>query len=284
MNAVEFHDVTKKRKDFTLDTINLTIPQGYVTGFIGPNGSGKTTTIQMLMDLLPPDSGDITLFDESNKNHRMKQRIGFVYDELYMYEEFNIKKMKSFIAPLYENWNETLFQQYLKEFDLPLKKKLKHFSKGMKMKCSLLFALAHEPEFIIMDEPTSGLDPIFRRELLDLLQELMLRDNQTIFLSTHITTDLERIADYIVFIYKGEIIFQKSMLEIQEQFHIVKGKREMIDADTETLFSGIKMSQHGFSALFEGDPTVFNAYGDDLVIEKASLEDIMYFLTREEPE
>lgn len=211
----------------------------------------------------------------------MKQRIGFVYDELYMYEEFNIKKMKSFIAPLYENWNEELFQQYVKKFDLPLKKKLKHFSKGMKMKCSLLFALAHEPEFIIMDEPTSGLDPIFRRELLDQLQELMLRDNQTIFLSTHITTDLERIADYIVFIYKGEIIFQKSMLEIQEQFHIVKGKREMIDADTETLFSGIKMSQHGFSALFEGDPTAFNAYGDDLVIEKASLEDIMYFLTRE---
>ncbi|MFP3359570.1 ATP-binding cassette domain-containing protein, partial [Planococcus sp. SIMBA_143] len=98
----------------------------------------------------------------------MKQRIGFVYDELYMYEEFNIKKMKSFIAPLYENWNEELFQQYVKKFDLPLKKKLKHFSKGMKMKCSLLFALAHEPEFIIMDEPTSGLDPIFRRELLDL--------------------------------------------------------------------------------------------------------------------
>ncbi|MFD2628622.1 ABC transporter ATP-binding protein [Oceanobacillus kapialis] len=281
MNAVEFHDVAKKRKDFRLENINMTIPSGFVTGFIGPNGSGKTTTIQMLMNLLNTDNGEITLFGESHKDHHVKQRIGFVYDDLYMYEEFNINKMKSFIAPLYENWNETLFQKYVKEFDLPLKKKLKHFSKGMKMKCSLLFALAHEPEFIIMDEPTSGLDPIFRRELLDQLQELMLRDNQTIFLSTHITTDLERIADYIVFIYKGEIIFQKSMLEIQEQFHIVKGKKEMIDADTETLFSGIRMNENGFSALYEGDPHVFDAHGEEMVTENASLEDIMYFLTRE---
>ncbi|WP_404454571.1 ABC transporter ATP-binding protein [Oceanobacillus kapialis] len=281
MNAVKFEDVTKKRKDFTLDNINMTIPRGFVTGFIGPNGSGKTTTIQMLMNLLTPDSGNITLFDKSHKNHQVKQRIGFVYDDLYMYEEFTVNKMKAFIAPIYENWNETLFQKYVKEFDLPLRKKLKHFSKGMKMKCSLLFALAHEPEFIIMDEPTSGLDPIFRRELLDQLQELMLRDNQTIFLSTHITTDLERIADYIVFIYKGEIIFQKSMLEIQEQFHIVKGKKEMIDADTETLFSGIKLNEHGFAALYEGDPGIFDVYGEEMVIENASLEDIMYFLTRE---
>ncbi|WP_042222288.1 ABC transporter ATP-binding protein [Oceanobacillus manasiensis] len=281
MNVAEFRNVTKERKDFTLKNINMTIPRGFVTGFIGPNGSGKTTTIQMLMDLLHPDFGVIKLYNESNKNYRIKQKIGFVYDELYMYDEFNIKRMKSFLAPIYENWNEKLFEKYVKEFELPLTKKLKHFSKGMKMKCSLLFALSHEHEFIIMDEPTSGLDPIFRRELLDQLQELMLRDNQTIFLSTHITTDLERIADYIVFIYKGEIIFQKSMLEIQEQFHIVKGKREMIDADTETLFSGIKMNQHGFSALFEGDPTIFDDYSDEIVIENASLEDIMYFLTRE---
>src|SRR5699024_6851098 len=149
-------------------------------------------------------------FGQSHHNHDVKQKIGFVYDDLYMYEEFTINKMKSFIAPLYENWNEQLYQKYIQSFELPTDKKLKQFTKGMKMKCSLLFALAHEPEFIIMDEPTSGLDPIFRRELIELLQELMVNEQQTIFLSTHITNDLDRIADHIIFIHQGKILMQKS--------------------------------------------------------------------------
>src|SRR5690625_6450845 len=120
-----------------------------------------------------------------------------------MYEEWNIQKMKAFIAPLYDNWNEKLFQTYLEKFQLPFKKKIKKFSKGMKMKCSLLFALSHEPNFIVMDEPTAGLDPIFRRELIEMIQSLMVHEKQTVFLSTHITTDLDCIADYIIFIHEG---------------------------------------------------------------------------------
>lgn len=282
MNTVEFHNVTKKRKGFSVENLNITIPKGYITGFIGPNGSGKTTSIQMMMNILQLDEGDIKLFGTSHKDHRVKQKIGFVYDDLYMYEEFTIKKMKSFIAPFYETWNESLFQEYLAQFELPLHKKIKHFSKGMKMKCSLLFALSHKPEFIVMDEPTSGLDPIFRRELLDHLQELMVNENQTIFLSTHITTDLDRAADFIVFIYQGKIVFQKSMEELQNQFHIVKGKTDMIDADTKELFAGIQKTEMGFSGLFEGDPSIFAPYGNEIIIEKATLEDIMYFMTRKE--
>ena len=281
MNIVEFKNVTKKRKDFSIDHLNITIPKGYITGFIGPNGSGKTTTIQMMMDILQIDAGDIQIFGTSHKNHHIKQKIGFVYDDLYMYEEFNIKKMKSFIAPIYETWNENLFQTYLQMFELPFKKKIKHFSKGMKMKCSLLFALSHEPELIVMDEPTSGLDPIFRRELLELLQDLMVRENQTIFLSTHITTDLDRIADYIIFIYQGNIVFQRSMEAARDRFHIVSGHSEMIDADTERLFKGMRKTGLGFTALFEGDPSIFDAFEDELIIEKATLEDVMFFMTRE---
>ena len=136
MNAVEFQHVTKKRKDFSIENLNMTIPKGFITGFIGPNGSGKTTTIQMLMDIVQVDEGDILIFGTSHKNYENKQHIGFVYDDLYMYEEFTIKKMKSIIAPLYKNWNDALFQTYLAKFDLPPKKKIKKFSKGMKMKCS----------------------------------------------------------------------------------------------------------------------------------------------------
>lgn len=282
MNAAEFNNVTKKRKDFIIENINITVPQGFITGFIGPNGSGKTSMIQMMMDILQVDHGDIQLFGTSHKDHRNKQNIGFVYDDLYMYEEFNIKKMHAFISPLYNMWNNNLFATYLKWFDLPLKKKIKHFSKGMKMKCSLLFALAHEPEFIVMDEPTSGLDPIFRRELLDILQDLMVREKQTIFLSTHITNDLDRIADYVIFIYKGEIVLQKTMDDIRAQFHVVKGNSDMIDADTRKLFTGIRENDLGFTALFEGDPAIFEPFGDKLIIEKATLEDVMYFMTRKE--
>ena len=191
MNAVEFDNVTKNRKGFSIQNLSFNIPTGYITGFIGPNGSGKTTTINMMMDLLQFDEGDIRVFGNSHKSTQNKQHIGFVYDELFMYEDFTIKNMKSFIAPLYKSWNENLFQQYLELFDLPLKKKIKKFSKGMKMKTSLLFALSHEPELIVMDEPTSGLDPVFRRELLELLQNLMINEKKSIFLSSHITTDLD---------------------------------------------------------------------------------------------
>src|SRR5690625_2500395 len=280
LNVIEFNNVTKKRKDFEIRHLNLSLPQGYITGFIGPNGSGKTTTIQLMMDILKLDDGDIQIFGNSHKNHQIKQHIGFVYDDLYMYEEYTIKKMKAFIAPLYDNWNEDLFQTYLHRFELPDKKKIKQFSKGMKMKCSLLFALAHEPKFIIMDEPTAGLDPIFRRELLDLLQGLMIQDNQTIFLSTHITTDLDRIADYIVFIHEGEILINKSMEEIREQYHLVKGKLDFLDNDIRPLFTGLQETNVGFTGLFEGDPLLFKDFNDELVIEKASLEDIMYFMTK----
>ncbi|RLL46744.1 ABC transporter ATP-binding protein [Oceanobacillus piezotolerans] len=282
MNAIELHHVTKTRKDFTIKNLNLFVPQGYITGFIGPNGSGKTTTIQMIMDILKIDEGEIRLFGTTHKDHHVKQRIGFVYDDLYMYEDFTIKKMKSFIAPFYDSWNEELFQSYLDRFQLPFYKKIKKFSKGMKMKCSLLFALAHEPELIIMDEPTSGLDPVFRRELIEHLQELMTNEKQTIFLSTHITTDLDRIADYIIFIHNGEISLQKNMEDIRRHFHVVKGKTEMIDDDTKELFIGTQITGVGFHALFEGDLSTFEGFGDEIIVEEASLEDIMFYLTRKE--
>ncbi|MUK88970.1 ATP-binding cassette domain-containing protein [Ornithinibacillus sp. L9] len=282
MNTVEFLNVTKRRKDFAIEDLNLTIPQGYVTGFIGPNGSGKTTTIQMMMNILQVDEGDIKLFGTSHKDHKVKQKIGFVYDELFMYEDFTVNNMKSFIAPLYNTWNEELFQKYVQKFDLPLRKKIKKLSKGMKMKVSLLFALAHEPEFIVMDEPTSGLDPLFRRELLDILQEMMLKENQTIFLSTHITTDLDRIADHIIFIHKGKILFQKSMDDVKENYYVIKGRLDIIDMDTKELFIGVDETDVGFTALFEGDPTIFEPFGNDIVIEKATLEDIMFYMTRKE--
>ena len=275
MDTVTFKQVSKKRKDFQIKDMSFSIPEGYITGFIGPNGSGKTTAIQMMMDIVQPDVGDIQLFGSSFKNHRNKKRIGFVYDDLYMYEDFTIKKMKSFISPLYDGWSDELFEHYRARFDLPLKKKLKTFSKGMKMKCSLLFALAHNPDFLIMDEPTAGLDPIFRRELLELLQSLMESEHRTIFLSTHVTTDLDQISDYIVLINQGEVLLEISKEEMQDRFHLVKGNNELLDDDTRTMFTGIKETELGFTALFDGDPALFREL--DVLVEGVTVEDLMYF-------
>ncbi|GGA66301.1 AAA family ATPase [Ornithinibacillus halotolerans] len=150
------------------------------------------------------------------------------------------------------------------------------------MKTSLLFALRHEPDLLIMDEPTSGLDPIFRRKLLDLLQELMIKENQTIFLSTHITNDLDKIADYIVFINEGKILLHMDMEEIKESFYIVKGKKDLIDSDTRDLFTGIQITQTGFHGLFEGNASILQPLGETIVLENATLEDMMYYMTRKE--
>ena len=148
------------------------------------------------------------------------------------------------------------------------------------MKTSLLFALSHRPELIIMDEPTSGLDPIFRRELLEELQNLMLNENQTIFFSTHITQDLDRIADKIVFIYQGKLQFEKSMEEIRENFYLIKGPNRELDADLKSIFQGYKQTEQNFTGLYEGDISLFQDFEDQFLIEPASLEDIMYFMTK----
>jgi len=182
-NVVELKNVTKKFKGFFIDNLDLKVKQGFVTGFIGANGSGKSTTIKMMMNLLKPDAGDVKVFGMDYKIHEkaIKERIGFVYDGNMFYEGLNLKDIKHIVAPAYKHWDDRIFHQYVEQFELPLNKKIKTFSKGMQMKASLAIALSHHAELIIMDEPTAGLDPIFRRELLDLLQELMLDGNRTIF-------------------------------------------------------------------------------------------------------
>ena len=282
MNAVEFSKVSKHFKDFSLNDINISIPEGFVTGIVGPNGSGKTTIIELMMNILHPDRGEISLYGNKNTDASIKQQFGFVYDDLYIYDHFTIRKMKSFIAPLYDTWNEALFVHYLERFNLPERRKIKTFSKGMKIKCSLLFALAHEPECIIMDEPTAGLDPIFRKELIQLLQELMVNEKQTIFISTHITTDLDQIADYIIFINQGEIISHHSKTDLQERFFLIKGTSDFLDADTRSLFTGLLETESGFTALYDGELGLFENIDNDILIETASIEDVLYFKVKED--
>ncbi|MED4454903.1 ABC transporter ATP-binding protein [Metabacillus fastidiosus] len=279
-NVVELKNVTKKFKDFSVKNIDLQVKQGFVTGFIGANGAGKSTTIKMMMNLLKPDAGEVKIFGLDYKTHEkaIKERIGFVYDGNVFFEGLNLKDIKRIVAPAYKQWNDTLFYQYVEKFELPLNKAMKTFSKGMQMKASLAVALSHHAELIIMDEPTAGLDPIFRRELLDLLQELMIDGNRTIFFSTHITTDLDRIADYIALIQRGDLVFNQSIHDVAENYALVKGGLELLDRDTEKAFVHVHRASTGFEALTDNIKAVKNTFGDTVVIERASLEDIMYYL------
>lgn len=279
-NVVELKNVTKKYKDFSVKNIDLQVEKGFVTGFIGANGAGKSTTIKMMMNLIKPDAGEVKLFGLDYKTHEkvIKERIGFVYDGNVFFEGMNLKDIKHIVAPAYKHWDDTLFYQYVEQFELPLNKAMKTFSKGMQMKASLAIALSHHAELIIMDEPTSGLDPIFRRELMNLLQELMVDGNRTIFFSTHITTDLDRMADYIALIQRGELVFNQSIHEIAENYALVKGRKELLDRDTKKAFIHTRHASTGFEALTDNIEAVENIFGDSVVIEQASLEDIMYYL------
>ena len=279
-NVVEFTNVTKQFKGFSVKNIDLQVKQGFVTGFIGANGAGKSTSIKMMMNLLRPDVGEIKLFGLDYKKHEkaIKERIGFVYDGNVFFEGLNMKDIKRIVAPAYKHWDDKVFYQYIEKFELPLNKSIKTFSKGMQMKASLAIALSHHAELIIMDEPTAGLDPIFRRELLDILQELMVDGNRTIFFSTHITTDLDRIADYIAFMQSGELVFNQSIHDVAENYAIVKGRLDLLDRDTEKAFIHVHRASTGFEALTDDTKAVSNIFGDSVAIDHASLEDIMYHL------
>ncbi|MFN2747379.1 MULTISPECIES: ABC transporter ATP-binding protein [Bacillus] len=278
---LEINNLSKHYQDFSLQNINFTLEKGYIMGFIGPNGAGKSTTIKLIMNLIKKDEGEINIFglDSEKHNIEIKQRIGFVYDENHYYEELTLSEMKGIISPFYKRWDEAVFQRYAKDFQLPLKKQIKHLSKGMKMKFSLAIALSHHAELLIMDEPTSGLDPLVRSELLDVLQTLLEDENKSIFFSTHITSDLEKVADFITLIDNGQMILSKTKDELLEGYCIVKGSKEILNSRQPNTFIGLKENHFGFEALSDNRKDVLQQFGDSVMIEKPTLEDIMVFST-----
>ncbi|WP_019120575.1 ABC transporter ATP-binding protein [Brevibacillus massiliensis] len=282
MNVIEIRNLHKQYGSFSLQDVSFGVKQGFITGLIGPNGSGKSTLIKMIMNIVVPDSGEIAVFGQKMPDceKEIKQRIAFVPDESYYYEDLTIAEMKRIIAPFYKRWSEDVFQGYLEQFELPANKKIKDLSKGMKMKFSLALALSHETDLLIMDEPTAGLDPVFRRELLDILAGLILDEQKSILFSTHITTDLDRIADYITFLNRGQIVFSEAKDNVLERYVLVKGNKELLDRDTSQLFVGIRETGVGFEGLAANRSEAASQFGAHAVLETPSLEDIMFFTVK----
>lgn len=280
-NILEIKNLNKSYEGFSLKDVNFSLKPGFVMGFIGPNGAGKSTTIKLIMNLVKKDSGTINIFGKDNIDNEkeIKSKIGFVYDENYYYEDLTIKDMKNILSPFYKNWDNKIFDKYIKEFKLPFNKKIKDLSKGMKMKFSLAIALSHKAELIIMDEPTAGLDPVFRSELLDILYGIIQDENVSIFFSTHITNDLEKIADYITFINNGEIVFSQPKDKVLEDYAIIKGKNELLDSDIRKEFISIRENSFGFEGLTNSN-NVKKLFNGEVIIERPSLEDIMVYTVR----
>lgn len=276
---VKLKNINKTFQGFSLKNLNFNINQGYITGFIGSNGAGKSSTINIIMDLVRPDSGELEVFGLNYEEHEkeIKDRIGFVYDGNIYYEGLNLTDIQKIVGPAYKNWSKDTFYHYIKKFDLPTNKPVKTFSKGMQMKASLAIALSHNAELLIMDEPTAGLDPVFRRELLSILHDIMTDEKKTIFFSTHITSDLERIADYIAFMKDGSLVFNHSINDIQKNFFLVKGELELLDRDTSKIFVHINRLENTFEAMTDNVTEIKNVFGDAVKIENISLEEIMYF-------
>jgi ABC-2 type transport system ATP-binding protein len=281
-NILEVTGLRKAYKGFALKDVSFAIPQGTIMGLIGPNGAGKTTIIKLIMNLIRRQAGRIEIFGLDNLRHEpeVKSRIGFVYDTPCFPPDISLLRIKSALAPFYPTWDEALFRRLMEEFNLPAKKKFKTLSHGMKMKFALALALAHQADLVLMDEPTAGLDPVFRQELLGKLSGLIQDERKSVLFSSHITTDLEKIADYITFIHEGSIVFSAAKDDILETWGLIKaGPRDLRLADIPGL-RGHRIGEFGLEALTSEAAEARRRLGSRAVYDKATLEDIMYFVSK----
>lgn len=278
-SILKINNLSKKYGEFSLENISFKLEPGYIMGFIGPNGAGKTTTIKLIMNLIQKDSGEVKIFDEDLMDHevKIKDRIGFVYDQCNYYETFKIKDNVKLIAPFYSKWNWNTFDNYLKRFKLNPNQKLSQLSQGMKIKFQLAVALSHDADLLLMDEPTSGLDPVFRSEILEILKEYIEEGARSVLFSTHITTDLEKIADYVTFINDGQMVFSTDKDSILDQYAIVKGGLDLLNEEFTTNLVGLRKNAFGFEGLTNKKDQMKNRFKETIMIEKASLEDIMVY-------
>lgn len=275
-NILEIKGLNKNYPAFSLHDISFSLPEGCITGLIGVNGAGKTTTLKTILGLAPKISGDIQFFGMNmDRNERaIKERIGVILDEGCFYDELSLSEMKSIVASAYKSWNENEYKAYLERFSLDPKQKISTLSKGMRMKYALSLALSHEAELLIMDEPTSGLDPLIRCQLLDILKEYMDKGGGGVFFSTHITSDLDKIADMLIMIDDGQIIFQEEKDTLLDSYRLVKGDKRDLNKDTEKLFLNIEKSNFGFTAITKNADEVRRAIPDS-IMERPVIEDIM---------
>ena len=276
-NALEVRALCKRYEGFVLDNINFELPEGYIMGLIGPNGSGKTTTIKGMLGMITPDSGSIGLFGEDGRKG-LDGKIGVVMDSPFFSDDWSMTDIEAAVAPFYDEWDKARFARLLEEYGIDRKKKVKELSRGMKVKLMLAVAFSHGARLLILDEPTSGLDPAARDELCGMLGEFVGEEDKSVLFSTHITSDLERIADYITFILDGKLIFTGPKEDLLERYLIVKGGPLDIAAAQRALIIGLREHSAGFEGMIAAENAAL--LSKTLLIEPVTLDDIIVYMNR----
>lgn len=275
-NILEIKNLSKKYNTFELKNINIELPKGMIMGLIGENGAGKTTTIKAILNIINNYSGEIKIFGLDNKANekQVKEDIGVVLDDSFLSDYLNPIDINKIMKRIYKTWDEKLYFKYIEDFKLPTNKKSKEYSSGMKMKLKIAVALSHHPKLLILDEPTSGLDPIARNEVLDIFQDFIQDEENAILVSSHITSDLEHIADYITFISDGEILFSKTRDELLENYGIAKCSEKEFENIDKRDFIKYKKNRYEYDILVENKYEFKKKYNME-VIDKPTIEDIM---------
>lgn len=282
-NCIEIRGLSKSYKDFALKNISLTLPGGSILGLIGENGAGKTTIIKCILNLVRRDAGEITLLGHDNVREEglAKQDVGLVLDECFFHDSIRPLDVGKVLDPAYQNWDQDLYRSYLNKFGLPERKLIKEFSRGMKMKLSLSAALAHHPKVLILDEATAGLDPVVRDEILDEFQGFIQDEDHAIFMSSHITSDLEKVADYIAYIHQGEVVLSDAKDNILDSYGRVGCTAAQLETIDPRDVLRVRRGSFGCEALVK-DRAAFSRKYPMLLVERTTLEDIMLFVGKGE--
>lgn len=275
-NVIEIKDLCKEYNGFSLKNINLNVPKGMIMGLIGENGAGKTTTIKSILNIINSYSGEIKVFGKDTKlcEKEIKEEIGVVLDDSFLSEALNPCDINKIMKNIFKKWDEELYFKYIEEFKLPKEKKVKEYSSGMKMKLKIATAISHHPKILLLDEPTSGLDPVARNEILDIFQDFIQDEENSILVSSHITSDLEHIADYITFINDGEIVLSKTRDELLENYGIAKCSKEEFEKIDKKDYIKCRKNRYEYDVLVENKLEFRKKY-DIEIIDKPSIEDIM---------
>ena len=279
-NAIEIRSLCKHYKGFSLDDLNLDLPYGCVLGLVGENGAGKSTTIRLIMDTLERDGGTVSVLGTDNRSKEfldLKEDIGVVLDETFVPEVINARQMGKIMAGTYKNWDQAVYDGWIRRFELPLDKKFKDYSRGMTMKLGIAAALSHHPRLLLLDEATGGLDPMVREELLEVFADFAAQDGHAVLLSSHIVSDLERICDYIAFLHKGRLVLCEEKDLLLDKYGILKCSKEQLANIPEEAVHGKRVGTYGVEALVERE-----FMPRDAVVDRASLEDIILYMVKGE--
>lgn len=278
-NAIDIKGVSKTYRDFTLDSLTLSLPEGSIMGLIGENGAGKSTTIKLIMNAILPDSGSIEVLGMDNKSSEFaeaKEDIGVVLDEAYFPVSLNCKNVNKIMGLTYKKWDPDKYFGYIKKFGLPEKKAFKDFSRGMKMKLAIAAALSHEPRLLVLDEATGGLDPIVRDEILDIFNDFTRDESHSVLISSHIVSDLEKICDYIAFLHRGRLMFVEEKDLLYENYALVNMTKTQLSGMPKGSVLGSRENSYGAEVLM-----LRSDIPAGMVPERITIEDIMLYMARE---